>query len=96
MPRPATFSTKEQRHYEDLEKARPLRRLFRHVYGEPPLEYLLTLRVNYAKRLLRESPCLHYTVAQIATMSGFSDISYFSRIFKKRTGLSPRAYVQQA
>ncbi len=73
-----------------------LRRLFRHVYGEPPLEYLLTLRVNYAKRLLRESPCLHYTVAQIATMSGFSDISYFSRIFKKRTGLSPRAYVQQA
>ena len=72
-----------------------LRRLFRHAYGEPPLEYLLTLRTNYAKRLLRANSGLHYTVAQIATMSGFSDISYFSRIFKKRTGLSPRAYMQK-
>ena len=72
-----------------------LRRLFRRVYGESPLEYLTTLRVNYAKRLLRENARLRYTVAQIATMSGFADISYFSRVFKKRTGLSPRSYMRQ-
>lgn len=70
------------------------RRLFRRAYGESPLEYLTSLRVNFAKRLLRENDCLHYTVAQIATMSGFSDISYFSRVFKKCTGVSPRAYMQ--
>ncbi len=71
-----------------------LRRLFRRAFGESPLEYLITLRVNYAKKLLRENDCLRYTVAQIAAMAGFSDISYFSRIFKKRTGVSPRAYMQ--
>lgn len=71
-----------------------LRRLFHAAYGESPLEYLTTLRIRYAKKLMRENASLHYTVAEIATMSGFSDISYFSRVFKKRTGVSPREYMR--
>ena len=72
-----------------------LRRLFRRAYGESPLEYLITLRVSYAERLMRRNAYLHYSVAEIATMSGFSDISYFSRTFKKRTGRSPREYMKE-
>ena len=72
-----------------------IRRLFRREIGKTPLEYLTDLRINYAKKLLCEKKQLHYTVAEIATLVGFEDISYFSRVFKKSTGLSPRDYIRQ-
>ena len=71
-----------------------LRRLFRREFGKSPLEYLTALRVNHAKRLMHENHHLHYTIALIGSMAGFSDISYFSRVFKKSTGLSPREYLR--
>ena len=71
-----------------------MRRLFRRELGVSPLEYLTALRVNHAKKLMRENQCLHYTVALIGSMAGFSDISYFSRVFKKSTGISPREYLR--
>ena len=72
-----------------------LRRLFRREIGQTPLEYLTALRINYAKKLICKCTKMHYNFSEIAIMVGFTDISYFSRVFKKSTGLSPRAYMQQ-
>ncbi len=72
-----------------------LRRLFKKEFGCSPLEYITKLRVNYAKKLLRENKHLHYNVAQIGVMVGFSDIGYFSRVFKKQAGVSPREYMKK-
>ena len=69
-----------------------LRRLFRKETGMSMLEYLTELRINHAKRLLSENHRLHYSIAEIGAMCGFYDISYFSRVFKKKTGVAPSEY----
>ena len=71
-----------------------LRRLFKQEVGCSPLAYLLTLRVDYAKELIRQNQNREVTMAQIAVMCGFHDPCYFSRIFKKRTGVSPAQYMK--
>lgn len=65
------------------------RRIFENVFGVSPVKYLNKLRIDRAKELLNSGM---YTVADVAFQSGFSDISYFSRFFKKETGLSPSEY----
>lgn len=72
-----------------------LRRVFTKDMGLSPLEYMTSVRINHAKKLLRENHRLHYTIAEIATASGYSDISYFSRVFKKHVAMSPKAYLAQ-
>lgn len=53
------------------------------------IEYLTNVRIENAKRLIRETEMKGY---DIAYECGFSDPHYFSYIFKKNTGLSPREY----
>ena len=72
-----------------------VRRIFRRDTGMTTLEYLTSLRINSAKKLLRENRSFGYTVAQISVMSGFDDIGYFSRVFRKKTGLSPSEYMKK-
>lgn len=71
-----------------------LRRIFKKHLGLSPLEYLTTLRLNYAKKLLMENGDLNHTVAAISAMSGFTDVSYFSRLFKKHTNRSPLEFMR--
>ena len=66
------------------------RRCFKAVTGQTPLEYLTSLRVSRAKKLLCATP--PQSVESIASGCGFSDEFYFSRVFSKKTGRSPRAY----
>lgn len=73
-----------------------MRRLFKQSTGQTPLEYLTELRLNYAKKIMRENRVLHYSIAEIAVMSGFYDSGYFSRVFKKQTGISPSEYAKRA
>ena len=49
-------------------------------------QYVTKLRLEYAKNLLYSG----YTVELAATMSGFSDAKYFSRVVKKHFGCTPR------
>lgn len=70
-----------------------IRRIFTKDIGMSPLEYMTSVRIDHAKKLLRENHRLHYTITEIAIASGYSDISYFSRVFKKHTGMSPKAYL---
>jgi AraC-like DNA-binding protein len=52
-------------------------------------DYIRKLRIEKAIQLLSNSK---YPLAQIAYLTGFSDQSHFTRIFKKHTGKSPSAY----
>ena len=66
------------------------RRCFKQDTGTTPLDYLTTLRITQAKKLLRAMP--PQSVESIAAGCGFKDEFYFSRTFKKRVGISPLAY----
>jgi AraC-like DNA-binding protein len=54
-----------------------------------PIDYLIQYRIGKAKELLLESDSRTY---EIAEMVGIPDHSYFSRIFKKMTGMNPKSF----
>jgi signal transduction histidine kinase/DNA-binding LacI/PurR family transcriptional regulator/CheY-like chemotaxis protein len=62
---------------------------FRQEFGTTPIEYLQRYRINQAKRLLKDS---QDTITKIAMDVGFSDSGYFSRIFRRETGMSPEVF----
>lgn len=64
-------------------------RRFRQLLRMTPLEYLRTVRVQAARRLLAGSTA---TLAQIAAETGFTDQSHFTRRFRQATGMTPLAY----
>lgn len=61
-------------------------RLFKELSGHTVTEYITTTRLGQADYLLRHSPL---TVSEIAVATGFNDIYYFSRTFKKHKKVSP-------
>jgi two-component system, response regulator YesN len=63
--------------------------LFRRAVGVGFSEYLNRVRIEESKRLLTSTD---YAIVDIAVAVGYSDQSYFSKVFKKHTGLSPRLY----
>lgn len=64
--------------------------LFRQHTGLTPVTFLLRLRLDKARHLLRERPEL--TVEQIASSVGFQDPLYFSKQFKRHYQASPTGY----
>ena len=64
-------------------------RKFKAAYGVSPKEHLDSVRIETAKRLLLESPS---TGKEVATLCGYRNEQYFSRAFKKRTGLPPATW----
>lgn len=68
-----------------------LRRCFKADTGTTPQDYLNNLRIEFARRLLHAG-AKRMTIAEIAYASGFSDPLYFSRIFRRKTGVSPRQF----
>jgi transcriptional regulator GlxA family with amidase domain len=69
-----------------------MRRLFREQVGKTPQEYLSALRIRSAKKLLASRAVSNYSVSEISNMTGFSNVSYFSRAFKLATGMPPSLY----
>jgi len=69
-----------------------LSRLFKQEMGETLSEYLLRIKTEKAALLLKEG---RYRVSEIAAMVGYNTSSYFSIMFKKNTGYSPREYSQK-
>lgn len=55
------------------------------------MEYYNELKINEAKKLLREGS---YSVSRIAEMLGYTTIHNFSGALKKAAGLSPTAYIK--
>ena len=66
-----------------------LSRVFSRELGLTPWDYLNRYRVNHARALLRQP---ENNIGSIAHQVGFKDQTYFSRVFRKVTGLSPQAY----
>lgn len=62
---------------------------FKRCFGRAPLEYLIGQRLQHAKDLLGRSDL---QIAEISREVGYENPFYFSRLFRKHTGQSPRAY----
>lgn len=69
-----------------------LARCVRRVTGKSPARWIEEAVVREARALLAQS---RLTVAEVALEVGVADASYFSRLFRKHTGLTPLAYRQQ-
>lgn len=69
-----------------------LKELFVEQYKISPNRYSAKMRINYACDLLRENK---YTVTQVAALSGFSDVCYFCRCFKKSVGITPTQFMKK-
>ena len=67
------------------------RRLFLRRYGISPTKYRNECRINQAKKLLKAKVL---SVTEVSRRVGFSDIYYFSKVFKETTGVSPKKYIE--
>ncbi|MDC7289880.1 response regulator [Blautia schinkii] len=66
-----------------------LSKVFSAEMGQPFSKYLLNYRVQKAIEYMENSEYKLYTIASVC---GFSDVAYFSRVFKSVTGMSPQKY----
>ena len=64
-------------------------RSFRGTVGTSPMKYILDIRIRNAQTLLET---MDYSVASIASMIGYDNPMYFSRMFRKAKGMSPAKY----
>ena len=67
------------------------KRSFKKEYDDSPKNYLVTKKIDKAKELLRLSKM---PISEIAYEVGFNDPLYFSRIFKKKIGVTPTTFRQ--
>lgn len=65
--------------------------LFSQEMGKTFTDYILDLRIGKAKDLLKNT---NMDILDISASAGFENQSYFTKIFRKRTGLTPRQYRQ--
>ena len=68
-----------------------LKRLCAARCGMAPINYLISLRIEEAKRMIRESSM---NLTQIAEALGFGSLHFFSRQFKQKTGITPSEYAK--
>jgi two-component system response regulator YesN len=69
-----------------------LRKIFIQEHGISPSHFLTSKRIALAKQLLLKKNDNNLRISEIAELSGFDDLAYFSRIFKKETGFAPTEY----
>lgn len=63
---------------------------FRKATGMTVMQYYCNLKMTEAKKLIRER---HYNVSEIAAMLFYTDAHYFTNVFKKNTGMTPKQYL---
>ena len=80
------LSTDDLAHHVGLSR-RHLERLFKKYLQTVPSKHYLELRLEHARRLLRQSD---KTILQVGLSCGFSSASYFSTAYRNHYGLTPR------
>lgn len=72
---------------------REAQRCFQRVLHQSPSEYVMSYRLNAAKKMLLET---NASITEIAFRCGFSDAPYFSKTFRANTGIPPMEYRKQS
>lgn len=65
------------------------RRIFLSEFGISPREYLINLRMEYARQLLESG---QFPVSEVAGLCGYGESSHFTREFTRRVGVNPGQY----
>ena len=68
-------------------------RAFKNTVGQTPYNYVLTMRIERARGLLRQKPQL--TIAEVARQTGFKNLSHFSTTFRRIVAVTPSTYRTQ-
>ncbi|MEN6324886.1 MAG: AraC family transcriptional regulator [Syntrophomonas sp.] len=84
----AHFSLQDVAHVANLSPYHFLR-LFKNQTGKTPYAYLLDIKIEKAKVLLRSKK---HTVTEVCFLCGFNNTSHFATLFKRKVGLSPSDY----
>lgn len=66
-----------------------LSRMFKEVTGFGFAEYVNITRIKESERLLRETK---HSITRVSELAGFDNFSHFGKMFKRLSGLTPRAY----
>lgn len=66
-----------------------LLRVFKAETGKTPFEFLADIKIRNAKKLLIYNK---FNITEISSLCGFSSISHFSDVFKKKTGFTPTEF----
>ena len=83
-----TLTLKKMAEYLNLNSSY-LSTLFKKELGKTVTEYITQTRIKQALLLLNSTK---HSIRDVANLCGFDDINYFSRVFKKYQGMSPRSY----
>ena len=67
-------------------------KIFKEIINDTPINYLIQIRLEKAKELLREGKI---SIQDISKQIGYDDPYYFSKLFKKKYGLAPSEYRKQ-
>lgn len=68
-------------------------RIFKEEQGLTVMDYLTKVRLEEAKKLLRNPA---YQIEEIAEKIGYNDPSYFSKVFRRKEGMTPSQFRQMA
>jgi transcriptional regulator GlxA family with amidase domain len=68
---------------------RSFNRRFKNACGDTPTSYLMHIRMDNAKQMLKHS---NLSIAEIALYVGYGDASHFTAVFKKQIGTTPKDY----
>lgn len=63
--------------------------LFKAEIGKTAVQYITDIKIDKARQLLMQTDC---TISEIAHILGYEDALYFSKVFKRLTGKSPREF----
>lgn len=83
-----TITMKEMAGISNMSPRNLIRR-FEQATSNTPLEYLQRFRIENAKKMLENK---NYGIEQVAMKSGYEDMSFFRKIFKRHVGMTPREY----
>lgn len=66
--------------------------IFKQIAGINFIDYVTEVKIEKAKELLKET---NYKIYEIAQMTGYENAYYFSKVFKKVTGSTPKEYINK-